>query len=105
MKHHYHDTAEAGKNLGAYEQKAASQESKLLAYFESHLPDYILLTLTAALSHVFANTVPITSVRRAMSNLSRDGHLVQSGRVMGPYGRPEHYLRLAPRDPQQDMFG
>lgn len=102
---HYHNTTEAvDPQLKQYEQKAKSQEDKILAYFESHLDDYVLLSPTLVLRHIFNNTVPITSVRRALSNLTRDGFLQMSGKVMGPYGRPEHYWRLVPRNPQQELF-
>lgn len=102
---HYHNTTEAvDPQLKQYEAKAKSQEEILLAHFESMLPAYILLTPTSALERVFSNRVPITSVRRALSNLTRDGKLVKAGKAMGPYGRPENYWKLVYQDPQQEMF-
>jgi hypothetical protein len=38
---------------------------------------------------------PITSIRRAMSNLKRDKHLFKKDKTkIGIYGDPEHYYEL-----------
>ncbi len=106
--HNFHNTTgESGHVLHRYQDKALAQDERLLAYFELRYErsrQYVLLTPTAALQRVFTNSVPITSVRRALSNLTRDGKLRTSGKAMGPYGRPEHYWRLVEKSPQQDLF-
>ena len=106
--YHYHNTtAVSGDQLDRYEDAALSQEQRLLAYFEDAYNaggQYIKLTPTNALILVFSSKVPITSVRRALSNLTRDGKLRTSGKAMGPYGRPESYWRLIERSSQREMF-
>ncbi len=107
MHNYFNTTNESGSQLLKYQDKALSQDQRLLAYFEESYDingDYLLLTPTAALNRVFNNSVPITSVRRALSNLTRDGKLRTSGKAMGPYGRPEHYWRLVERSSQREMF-
>ena len=108
MNHSYFNTTDVfGEELARYEDAALPQEERLLAYFELHYisdGSYILLTPTAALQRVFSNSVPITSVRRALSNLTRDGYLKKSGKAKGPYGRPEHYWRLVEQEPQRRLF-
>lgn len=44
----------------------------------------------------FGRNIPITSVRRAISDLTRNGDLVKTDKqVMGIYGRKEYVWRLA----------
>ncbi len=44
----------------------------------------------------YGKTWPMTSVRRAISNLTDEGFLVRLDRQkIGIYGRPEHFWRLA----------
>lgn len=104
----FHNTTnESGHQLQRYQNQALSQDQRLLAYFNAAYDangDYVLLTPTNALILVFSNKVPITSVRRALSNLTRDGKLCTCGKTMGPYGHPESYWRLVPRDPQRELF-
>ena len=103
----YHNTTNvSGDQLNRYEDAALSQEELLLAYFEDAYNSgghYMLLTPTLALMLVFSKKVPITSVRRALSNLTRDGKLRMSGQTKGPYGRPEHYWRLVERQSQKGI--
>ncbi len=107
MQHYHNTTNESGRQLLRYQNKALAQDVRVLAYFElqyNSSGNYVLLTPTAALQRVFNNSVPITSVRRALSNLTRAGKLRTSGTAKGPYGRPEHYWRLVERSPQRTLF-
>ena len=101
-KHHHNTTNEDGKTLTDFDNKAKSQEERILEYLKQHEPLLVLLTPSLAQHKVFNNKIPITSVRRALSNLTRDGHLEKCGKVMGQYGRPEHNWRLSRG--QRDMF-
>ncbi len=106
--HSYHNTTNvSGDQLARYQDKALSQDQRLLAYFKlvyNSGGGYIQLTPTMARQNIFSNKVLITSVRRALSNLTRDGKLRMSGQTKGPYGRPEHYWRLVERSSQQALF-
>jgi hypothetical protein len=38
---------------------------------------------------------PITSIRRAITNLTSEGHLIKTKETApGPYGQPEHFYKL-----------
>lgn len=104
--HSYHNTTESsGPVLDKYETKAKSQEEILFEYFMGPYRRRgvrILMTPSAALLRVFDDRVPITSVRRALSNLTRDGKLQKAGQAMGRYGRPEYYWTLPAG--QQSLF-
>ncbi len=107
--HAYHNTTNvSGDQLARYQDKALSQDQRLLAYFElvyNSGGGYLLLTPSVAKALVFGDKIPITSVRRALSNLTREGDLVKTGkRAKGPYGRPEFCWSLAPKHQQKDLF-
>ena len=93
MRYHYHNTTESsGQTLDLYEHRASSQEQNILNWFKHyqrpHRPSQIQKLL-------FYGRVPITSVRRAMSNLTEQGELGKSTeQVKGPYGRPEYKWKL-----------
>ena len=54
------------------------------------------ITPSAATQWVFKGSVLIGSVRRALTELTREGHLIKTtATVKGPYGRREHIWRLA----------
>ena len=53
-----------------------------------------VLTASKTLN-LFSNKVPITSIRRAMSNLQKEKKLVKTTDTKtGIYGAPEHYYRI-----------
>lgn len=84
----YYDTTNAGEMRAHYEKLANTQEGEILSFFKRHhhkemSPSYIWRTL-------FPN-LPVTSVRRAMTNLANAGCLEKTpNKVEGYYGRPEH---------------
>lgn len=92
----YHNTNELrGIALSRAMQKAKSQEEIVLLFFKayphrSYAPHEILKFLEVELYNA-----PITSIRRAMSNLKNDGNLVKTDEMIdGPYGQPVHRYRL-----------
>ena len=100
----YHNTTESTQpELAKYRQKASSQDDQLLEFFKKVAP--IEYTPSQLLGIVFKGSVPITSVRRALTNLTNQGDLVKTGeQINGPYGRPEFKWRLAEKTPQREMF-
>jgi len=98
----YHNTTESTQpELGKYREKAASQEELILYAFKTLRKG----TPSEVNQRVFANRTPITSVRRALTNLTNSGELVKTDKqVKGPYGRPEFEWRLADKYRQQEMF-
>ena len=94
MKHHYHNAkGTVGYLLEEYEQKAKIQDQIVLELFK-------ICGCPMSPSQVykdFYEKFPITSIRRAFSNLTRDGYLCKlpnDFRVMGMYGREEGLWEL-----------
>jgi hypothetical protein len=81
----YFNTTNETKNLKKYQKKAQSQDDIILEFFILHKdtvfsPDYVLEKMDLK--------CPITSVRRSISNLTKQGKLIKTERkVMGNYGR------------------
>ena len=103
----YNTTRESGDRLVCYEAVALSQEELVLQFFQQH-PDE-LLKPSQIHSRVFTPSVPLTSVRRAITNLTKCGILEKTEwKGMGTFGRPVYCWRLncEPSDvvEQQDLF-
>ena len=68
------------------------QEEQILAFFKDHKEP---LFSPSMVYNAFHKAWPITSVRRAMTNLTTAGELVKtSSTVTGMYGKPEHLWSL-----------
>lgn len=90
----YHNTTEtSGKQYQIFESKAATQDARVEAYFRQ----YSALTFTPSeVQRAVLFDAPLTSARRAISNLTAAGILVKTDtQRAGPYGRPEHAWKLA----------
>ena len=100
----YHNTTESIQpDLGKYREKAKSQDVRILAALLEN--PGVPITPSTILSWVFNGSVPITSVRRAITNLTNSGDLVKTNfQTKGPYGRPEFIWELAPKYKQQELF-
>ena len=83
---HHNTTGENGKTLEEYEEKANAQERAVLAYFRKER--------MASPSEVHQKALPgcpLTSVRRAITNLTDKGYLRKTRvTIHGIYRRPEH---------------
>jgi len=73
--------------------KATGQEGAILHVFKSHPHS----KFTPSRLHIaYFRQWPITSVRRAISNLTKKGLLIKTIETSkGPYGEPEHIWRIA----------
>jgi predicted ArsR family transcriptional regulator len=88
---YYNTTSAQGDLLKSYRMKASTQEDLILDCAMSHGCSFA--SSEAQLS-VFQNKVPLTSVRRAITNLTKYGALEKTDKQsQGPYGRPEHKWR------------
>jgi hypothetical protein len=72
------------------ETKARKQEELILELFmkeRAYLsPDFVWMV-----TGLFNMDVPLTSVRRAITNLTDQGHLIKSNKkTMGRYGKPQY---------------
>lgn len=93
----YHNTTDSrGRQLEEYEAKAITQDQRVLRFFQSN-PN-ATFTPSEVLNYAFSHLLPrppVTSVRRAMSNLTAPGKLEKTTEQrIGPYGRPEYTWRL-----------
>ena len=98
----YHNTTDSfGDELASYEHLARAQDDRIYEYFTAR--PYAEKTPSQIHRDLFCERVPLTSVRRAMTNLTKRGLLEKTtNQKTGPYGRPEYLWRL-PKG-QQDMW-
>ena len=91
-KHTFHNTTnETGEKLQSYEAKAYSQDQQVADFFTCHPGE--LYTPWEIQNLVFKHPrPPITSVRRSMSNLTRDGILTKTTekKMVGVYDRASY---------------
>lgn len=83
---HFHNTIGASKKeLIVLDEKCKTQEDKVLDYFKKN-PE-LHCSPTDVWSAIGLYETPVTSIRRAMSNLTRDGFLEKTNvKVNGIYG-------------------
>lgn len=92
MRLDYHDSGVASTALlPTYRDAAQKQDAAVLDLFDYAHPDY---TASPSQVHAIFPHWPITSIRRALSNLTARGELEKLAEtVEGAYGRPEHVWR------------
>jgi len=89
---YYNTNKETGQTLVKSRAKAQSQEDCILSYFKGVAP---LLRAPHDLEFLFDHKVPITSIRRALTNLEKVGKLLKTDfMVMGTYGKMVHTWEL-----------
>jgi len=104
----YHNSlAHEGDKLRTYEQKAMSQDEIILLHFANE-GDWFGIDVygytPSQVNHYCLPNAPLTSVRRSMNTLTKQGKLIKTDEQrMGPYGRPETVWRLA-APVQTDLF-
>jgi hypothetical protein len=90
----YHNTTNEVTQLQAFTSIAIGQDSVVLEYFKQRplaefSPSQVLKKLIN--SNLINNGTPITSIRRSISDLTKEGKLIKtSNKVPGMFGRPEH---------------
>lgn len=85
----YNTSHLTGADLTQAKRAAMTQEELILAFFKARAGQ--LLTPEDALKALSPRT-PITSARRAISNLTLEGHLIKTERMRaGRHGKPIHY--------------
>jgi len=88
---YYNTNKESGETLGYSQAITVSQEQRIYEYFITlrsyHVAPHGLVGL-------FQDGTPLTSIRRAVTNLEKQGKLVKTDRmVMGTYGKMVHTWR------------
>lgn len=86
MKHFYNTTKESGQRLLDFEHKARTQEERIYAHLKAR--PFHWFTSYALCDVLFEGKVPVTSVRRALTNLHQAGKILRShtADTMGEYG-------------------
>lgn len=89
MTTHFHNTIRAtGDNLIAHTITCKSQEDRILAIFKESGKSMTPFEVEEAYIKLYPK-VPITSIRRAMSNLTKDNKLVKTNAMkQGGYDKP-----------------
>ncbi len=99
--HSHHDTTNLSReDLVLAERRAVKLEDHIQKFFTSfwsqNIPPH---KVKKHLDKLLNQDVLLTSVRRALSNLTRDGILEKMDvKVPGPHGSPVHCWRLKPQD-------
>ena len=92
MSDYYNTNNETGETLAKSRDRAKTQQDSILAFFMAHpndhfSPDFIALNVLPE--------APLTSVRRAITNLTSEGKLDKTDTMtMGRYGKKVHTWRL-----------
>lgn len=92
---YYNTTNEKGEKLKEYGLQAATQDQLILEIFDICALNFktfdFALSPSEIAGHNFFNNVPITSIRRSLTNLTKQGRLIKTSiKVTGQYGRKEH---------------
>ena len=95
---YYNTNNESGKTLKRSRRKANSQEEMILAIFkETPKAKFTPETVLKKLQGVHLN-YPITSIRRAMSNLKDEGYLIKTDeKAKGDWGKKVHLWKIGKR--------
>ncbi len=100
--HAYHNTlAAGGVKLRSYVAQAETQDAKVLEFMRHNAR--VEFSCEDISRHVLPRA-PITSARRSLSNLYRDGFIVTTGKISGHYNRPVYLWRIADQSGQTELF-
>lgn len=92
---YYNTTNLKGDELKTSQKRTVSQEQKILEIFKDRKIDLSPTDVYKIFAFYFKN-VPLTSIRRALSNLTKDGKLKKTSKKrLGMYGKHEHCWKLA----------
>ena len=90
---YFNTTNEKGEQLKLYQEKAKSQDERILTYFK--VSPKICWSPSQVWRWLFKESVPLTSVRRSITNLTSEGYLIQTEETReGIYGRKERTWKL-----------
>ena len=92
---YYNTTNQSGRALQESRTKAESQEDKILKIFNLVPERPMGPNMVMKMYNNHFTATPITSIRRAITNLTIKGKLVKhDGMEMGGYGKMEHTWKL-----------
>tara|TARA_B100002019_G_scaffold107922_1_gene92747 strand:- start:7970 stop:8308 length:339 start_codon:yes stop_codon:yes gene_type:complete len=92
---YYNTNKESGKTLITSKTKANKQELKVLKFFQANNKDERFSAEDVLAQVDFGKSVPITSVRRAMTNLTYAGYLKKTSFMKkGTFGKQIHTWQI-----------
>lgn len=87
---YFNTTSEKGATLRLYRRKAAIQDERILAIMQD-----LGIASPSQVHRAIGQSCPLTSVRRALTNLTSAGKLEKlDSKVAGAYGRNEHLWKV-----------
>ena len=96
---YFNTTAEINPELEIYESKASHQDQAARDFLQHNFAEYF----TAEQIHnMIMENAPLTSTRRALSNLFNAGLIEKGAKVQGMYSRPIYTWRW--KTQQIDLF-
>lgn len=91
----YNTTNETGTSLRDCMRAVNKQETEVLTSFANLIAPLSPLPIAPSEIHKLLNQYPITSIRRAITNLTNAGYLRKTGvKIVSPWGRREHCWEL-----------
>jgi len=92
MKTYYNTNKECGEELDTSKERALRQQNRILSYFQTFPQDSF--TPEDVWKVIYADNTPLTSVRRAITNLTSAGRLIKTGNMKtSSYGKKCHTWR------------
>ena len=86
---YFNTTGAVGRTLAEREGKAVTQEDRILEYYVAQWP--VARTPSEVQAALGMQGVPLTSIRRAITNLTKQGRLLKTvSKKQGKYGREEY---------------
>lgn len=99
---YYNTTHQSGSVLSRFADKTESQEKDILLLFHTHKA--LSPSQAFHLLHSIQNRILLTSVRRAITNLTDQGCLSKSStQIPGMHGRPEYVWQFVPCQEDQTV--
>ena len=90
---YFNTNKESGETLKQSRKKTDSQEAAILQFITDWPKNHF--SPTFIWSMLFNRGIPLTSVRRALTNLTNEGYIYKTDfMVDGCYGKKEHTWRL-----------
>jgi hypothetical protein len=90
MNHFYNTTAETGQTLFRFRSQAKAQAERVIEFFRNRPGELIGPSEAWRATGLEAENVPLTNVRRAITDATKAGILVRTkNKTIGAYGHPE----------------
>lgn len=89
---YFNTTNQSGETLVGYKKKALTQEQEIYKFLSKYGFTFSASEIEDSLFK--DRNIPITSIRRSLTNLNHDLKIKKVGQIKGKYGRPETTYRV-----------